>query len=157
MALAIKAAGAKAQRLLFVFAASVPERVADTALATESAALPVVKSIGSLAFLFLIDLLPNSVNDSAKRLHCSRFLICNLDIKFLFESDHNLNVCHRIQIPNHIEITRKVVVCFQLGKVKGNLLLKYLSYLRHNTLRNSRIHEKALVKLIFCIRFSSGK
>jgi hypothetical protein len=41
----------KALRLLFVFAASVPERVAATVLATESAALPVVKSIGPLAFI----------------------------------------------------------------------------------------------------------
>jgi hypothetical protein len=38
----------KALRLLFVFAASVPERVAATVLTTESAALPVVKSIGLL-------------------------------------------------------------------------------------------------------------
>jgi hypothetical protein len=43
----------KALRLLFVFAASVPERVAAAGLATESAALPVVKSIGSLGILFI--------------------------------------------------------------------------------------------------------
>jgi len=52
MAAAIKPEGVKALRLLFVFAASVPERVAATALTTESAALPVVKSIGPLALCF---------------------------------------------------------------------------------------------------------
>jgi len=45
----MKAAAVKALRLLFVFAASVPEWVAAAGLATESAALPVVKSIGLLA------------------------------------------------------------------------------------------------------------
>lgn len=49
----MKAAEVKAQRLLFVFAASVPERVASTVLTIESAASPVVKSIGSLAFFIL--------------------------------------------------------------------------------------------------------
>ena len=49
MEAAIKAAAVKAQRLLFVFAASVPERVAANALTTKSAALPVVKSIGLCA------------------------------------------------------------------------------------------------------------
>jgi hypothetical protein len=42
----------KALRLLFVFAASLPERVAASVLTTDSAALPVVKSIGPLAFSF---------------------------------------------------------------------------------------------------------
>jgi hypothetical protein len=51
MAAAIKAAGVKALRLLFVFAASVPERVAASVLHPESTALPVVKSIGLLALL----------------------------------------------------------------------------------------------------------
>jgi hypothetical protein len=53
MEAAIEAAGAKALRLLFVFAASVPERVAETGLTTESAALPVVKSIGLFDLFFL--------------------------------------------------------------------------------------------------------
>jgi hypothetical protein len=48
MEAAIKPAEVKALRLLFAFAASVPERVAATVLTTESAALPVVKSIGLL-------------------------------------------------------------------------------------------------------------
>ena len=48
MVVAIKPAVVKALRLLFVFAASVPERVAASVLTTESAALPVVKSIGLL-------------------------------------------------------------------------------------------------------------
>jgi len=48
----MKRAAVKALRLLFVFAASVPERVAATVLTIKSAALPVVKSIGSLAFYF---------------------------------------------------------------------------------------------------------
>jgi len=52
MAAAIEAAGVKALRLLFVFAASVPERVVATVLAIKSAALPVVKSIGLFAFIF---------------------------------------------------------------------------------------------------------
>jgi hypothetical protein len=52
----MKAAVVKALRLLFILAASVPERVAATALTTESAALPVVKSIGLLAFMLLISL-----------------------------------------------------------------------------------------------------
>ncbi len=46
----MKAAVVKALRLLFVLAASVPERVAATVLTIKSAALPVVKSIGLLAF-----------------------------------------------------------------------------------------------------------
>jgi hypothetical protein len=41
----------KALRLLFVFAASVPERVAAAALTIKSAALPVVKSIGLFALV----------------------------------------------------------------------------------------------------------
>ena len=45
----MSAAEVKALGLLFVFAASVPERVTATVLATESAALPVVKSIGLCA------------------------------------------------------------------------------------------------------------
>jgi len=49
----MKAAEVKALRLLFVFAASVPERIAATVLTTGSAALPVVKSIGLFAFMFL--------------------------------------------------------------------------------------------------------
>ncbi len=53
MATAIKAAGVKALRLLFVFAASVPERVEASVLTTESAALPGVKSIGLFAFYSL--------------------------------------------------------------------------------------------------------
>jgi hypothetical protein len=48
----MKAAGVKALRLLFVFAVSVPERVVATALTTESAALPVVKSIGLFGLFF---------------------------------------------------------------------------------------------------------
>jgi hypothetical protein len=56
METAIKSAGVKALRLLFVFAASVPERVAATAPPTESAASPVVKSIGPLAFFILPDM-----------------------------------------------------------------------------------------------------
>lgn len=47
---AIRSAGVKARRLLFVFAASVPERVTATVLAIESAELLVVKSIGSFDF-----------------------------------------------------------------------------------------------------------
>jgi hypothetical protein len=54
MAVAIKPAGVKALRLLFVLAASVPERVTATAPDSESAALPVVKSIG-LFDLFCAD------------------------------------------------------------------------------------------------------
>lgn len=50
----MEAVGVKALRLLFVFADSVPEREAATVLATESAALPVVKSIG-LFGLFIED------------------------------------------------------------------------------------------------------
>jgi hypothetical protein len=53
MAIATRPAAVKALRLLFVFAASVPERVTATVLATESAALPVVKSIGLLASFFM--------------------------------------------------------------------------------------------------------
>jgi hypothetical protein len=53
MAVAINAGAVKALRLLFVFAASVPERVAATKLATESAALPVVKSIGLFDLFFV--------------------------------------------------------------------------------------------------------
>jgi hypothetical protein len=45
----MEAVGVKALRLLFVFAASVPERVTATVLTTESAALPGVKSIGLCA------------------------------------------------------------------------------------------------------------
>jgi len=48
----MKAAVVKALRLLFVLAASVPERVAASVLTIKSAALPVVKSIGLLALLF---------------------------------------------------------------------------------------------------------
>jgi hypothetical protein len=55
MEAAIKAVGVKALRLLFVFAASVTERVGETVLTTESAALPVVKSIGPLALLSLCE------------------------------------------------------------------------------------------------------
>jgi len=50
----MKAVGVKALRLLFVFAASVPDRVTKTVPTTESAALPVVKSIGLFDFLFKI-------------------------------------------------------------------------------------------------------
>jgi hypothetical protein len=52
---AIKSAGVKALRLLFVFAASVPERLVATVLTTESAALPVVKSIGLFDFSFTVE------------------------------------------------------------------------------------------------------
>jgi hypothetical protein len=62
MEAAIKVAGVKALRLLFVFAASVPERVAATVLTTESAALPVVKSIGLFA-----DILQTGFRDSPCR------------------------------------------------------------------------------------------
>jgi len=56
MEAAIKAAGVKALRLLFVFAASVPERVAAAGLTTERAALPVVKSIGLFGLVLFVAL-----------------------------------------------------------------------------------------------------
>lgn len=54
MEAAIKAARVKALRLLFVFEASVPERVAKTVLTTESAAVPAVKFIGSLGIFIQV-------------------------------------------------------------------------------------------------------
>ena len=54
MAVSINSASVKARRLLFVFAASVPERVAETVLTTKSAILPVDKSIGLFDLIFLI-------------------------------------------------------------------------------------------------------
>ena len=82
MEAAIKAAGVKALRLLFVFAASVPERVAAAVLTTESAALPVVKSIGLFELFFPISLTPKKagrinpeIGKTCKKKRCGRRLI----------------------------------------------------------------------------------